>query len=119
MGGDLTLDSAPGIGTTFFFRASFAADAAAQAPTQPVLDGIGDRPVLIVEDTHSSRELLETLPERLVGAVRVGDHRGGSVVAPRPAERPARRPTVWRGRARLEAAWPERARGRRPNPCAR
>ena len=61
MGGDLTLDSTPGIGTTFFFRASFAADAVAEAPARPLPAGITSRPVLIVEDTDSSRELLETL----------------------------------------------------------
>ncbi len=61
MGGDLTLESAPGLGTTLFFRASFACDAVAGTPAQSLPAGVGGRPVLIVEDTDSSRELLETL----------------------------------------------------------
>jgi signal transduction histidine kinase/CheY-like chemotaxis protein/ligand-binding sensor domain-containing protein/HPt (histidine-containing phosphotransfer) domain-containing protein len=61
MGGELTLESAPESGTTFFFRASFASDAVAEAPVRPIPSEISARPVLIVEDTDSSRELLETL----------------------------------------------------------
>ena len=61
MGGELTLDSASGIGTTFFFRASFASEAAAETPVRSLPADISARPVLIVEDTDSSRELLETL----------------------------------------------------------
>ena len=61
MGGDLTLESAPGIGTTFFFRAPFASDAAAETPARLLPAGISGRPVLIVDDSASSRELLETL----------------------------------------------------------
>ena len=60
MGGDLTLDSTPGIGTTFFFTASFASTAAEASP-RLLPTGISERPVLIVDDSDSSRELLETL----------------------------------------------------------
>ena len=71
MGGDLTLESTPGVGTTFFFRASFDSDAVAEAtPARSLPAGIASRHVLIVEDTDSSRELLETLLARLVGPVR-------------------------------------------------
>jgi signal transduction histidine kinase/DNA-binding response OmpR family regulator len=61
MGGELTLESAPRLGTTFFFRATFACAAVAEAPARPLPAGITERAVLIVEDTDSSRELLETL----------------------------------------------------------
>ena len=119
MGGDLTLDSTPGIGTTFFFRASFAADAVAEAPARPLPADIGEPPRADCRGHRLEPGAARDAADTLVGTVRVGDHRRGSAVAPRAAERAARRPTVWPGRARLEAAWPERTRGRRANPCAR
>jgi two-component system sensor histidine kinase/response regulator len=63
MDGDLTFESAPGAGTTFFFTARFAVEepahqevAARVAPPQ-----VKEHPVLIVEDSATSRELLQTL----------------------------------------------------------
>ncbi|HET7220355.1 MAG TPA: response regulator [Vicinamibacterales bacterium] len=63
MNGDLTFESTPGAGTTFFFTARFAIEGAARkevsarvAPPQ-----VKEHPVLIVEDSATSRELLETL----------------------------------------------------------
>ena len=61
MGGDLTFESVPGAGTTFFFTARFATDAQQAAPARAVPSTLTERPVLIVEDSPTSRELLETL----------------------------------------------------------
>ncbi len=61
MGGDLTFESVPGAGTTFFFTARFATDAQQAAPARAVPSTLTEKPVLIVEDSPTSRELLETL----------------------------------------------------------
>jgi signal transduction histidine kinase/CheY-like chemotaxis protein/HPt (histidine-containing phosphotransfer) domain-containing protein len=60
MGGDLTFQSVPGIGTTFVFTARFGTDAIQNVPAQVARPPVTDRPVLIVEDSASSRELMET-----------------------------------------------------------
>jgi signal transduction histidine kinase/CheY-like chemotaxis protein/HPt (histidine-containing phosphotransfer) domain-containing protein len=62
MGGDLTFESTPGVGTTFTFTAVLRAssDAAAVAAPEPPA-ALRERPVLVVEDNDTSRELLETL----------------------------------------------------------
>ena len=61
MGGDLTVESAPGKGTSFFFTARFGVEAKSETPARGVPAGVAERPALIVEDTETSRELLETL----------------------------------------------------------
>ena len=61
MGGDLTFESAAGAGTSFYFTARFAADARQAVPLRQVPSRLLDKPVLIVEDSASSRELLEML----------------------------------------------------------
>jgi two-component system sensor histidine kinase/response regulator len=63
MGGDLTFESVPGTGTTFTFTGRFGV---APEKTVPVRTGplaLAERPALIVEDSATSRELLETLLE--------------------------------------------------------
>jgi two-component system sensor histidine kinase/response regulator len=61
MGGDLTFESALGKGTTFFFTARLGVEDQPEAPPRVVPAAVAERPVLIVEDTETSRELLETL----------------------------------------------------------
>ena len=61
MGGDLTVSSQPGVGTTLVFtcRMGFL-ETATTARQMPPAD-IQERPVLVVEDSDTSRELLTTL----------------------------------------------------------
>ncbi|MBL8228706.1 MAG: PAS domain S-box protein [Bryobacterales bacterium] len=61
MGGDLGVESAEGKGSTFSFTACFLAEAGESyaAPSAPL--AVRERPVLVVEDTPSSRELMEIL----------------------------------------------------------
>jgi len=61
MGGDLTVESATGKGSTFIFTARLAVETEPAAPSRMPPSAVTERPVLIVEDTTSSRELLETL----------------------------------------------------------
>ena len=61
MGGDLSVESTPGKGTSFFFTARLGVEAQSETPARSVPADIAERPALIVEDTETSRELLETL----------------------------------------------------------
>ena len=62
MGGDLTVESTLGKGTTFVFTARLAVEAhQPEGHTRVVPSAVAERPVLIVEDVETSRELLETL----------------------------------------------------------
>src|SRR4029079_13175395 len=54
MGGDLTFESIPSKGTTFFFTARLHVDPS-QRPVRGVPSAVAERPVLIVEDTGTSR----------------------------------------------------------------
>ena len=61
MEGDLTFESAPGHGTTFLFTVGFKAEAQTQPPAKVGPSALAEHPVLVVEDSPTSRELLETL----------------------------------------------------------
>src|SRR5262245_8117242 len=61
MRGDLTVESTPGKGSTFCFTARLAVEAQPEASPRVPPPSVTERPVLIIEDTASSRELLETL----------------------------------------------------------
>ena len=61
MGGDLSVESTPGKGTTFSFTARLGVVAEPTATMRLAPVTIAERPVLIVEDTETSRDLLETL----------------------------------------------------------
>jgi PAS domain S-box-containing protein len=61
MEGDLTVDSTPGKGTTFVFTARLGVEAHTSGPARVAPAAVAERPVLLVEDTETSRELLETL----------------------------------------------------------
>ena len=61
MGGDLSFESELGIGSTFYFTARFGVEATQGAPPKVVPVAMTRQPVLIVEDSAPSRELIETL----------------------------------------------------------
>jgi len=61
MDGDLTFESTRGVGTTFFFTARFGLEAQQNVPARIAPPEVTERPALIVEDSATSRELLETL----------------------------------------------------------
>ena len=61
MGGDLTFESAPGVGTTFCFTARFALDAQQDVAAPVTPPALAEKPALIVDDSETTRELLEML----------------------------------------------------------
>src|SRR5262249_34927379 len=63
MEGDLTFESEPGRGTTFFFTARLGVQDVQERPARDLPHGLRERKALVVEDTESSRELIETFFE--------------------------------------------------------
>jgi len=61
MGGDITVESKSGLGTTFFFTARVGCEETRDAPLRTPPPGIGERPILVVDDSETSRGLLKTL----------------------------------------------------------
>lgn len=61
MDGDLTFESVANVGTTFHFTARLALPQKQESHLRNVPVPVRERPVLVVEDTQSSRELLEML----------------------------------------------------------
>jgi signal transduction histidine kinase/CheY-like chemotaxis protein/HPt (histidine-containing phosphotransfer) domain-containing protein len=61
MGGDLTVSSQAGVGTTFLFTLRVKFDAAAETPERVAPPEVRERPVLVVDDSETSRDLLRML----------------------------------------------------------
>ena len=121
MGGDLTVESRRGRGHDVrLHRARSRVEASPRQPA-PVAPAIAstDGPVLIVEDTETSRELLETLLRagRFPMRRRPPAKRDWRCSSERNRTGTAR--SVRPRRARLDAARHERARRRRAHPSAR
>jgi two-component system sensor histidine kinase/response regulator len=65
MGGELAFESEPGVGTTFFFTARFGLDESQEPEAAAAVpDGVRAQTVLVVEDSPTSRDVLETFFRR-------------------------------------------------------
>jgi PAS domain S-box-containing protein len=78
MGGDLTFESEPGRGTTFFFNARFGVQPGEESTRTMLPEGILQNKALIIEDSATCRELLETYSQSFrIPCVSVGSAEEG------------------------------------------
>jgi two-component system sensor histidine kinase/response regulator len=61
MGGDITLETQAGVGSTFFFTARVGCERKQETPVRAPPARVRERPILVVDDSPTSRELLTTL----------------------------------------------------------
>jgi signal transduction histidine kinase/CheY-like chemotaxis protein len=72
MGGDVGVDSAPGVGSTFWFTAMLEVSEASQRELVPEV-GLRGRRILVADDSASARAFMSELLERMSFQVEVAD----------------------------------------------
>ncbi|WP_284187656.1 response regulator, partial [Zoogloea oryzae] len=85
MGGEVGVDSIPGVGSTFWFTACFGRGAAQPRRLVPRADLAG-RPVLVVDDNPNARDVLADMLRRMGFAVTAVDSGRAALHAVREAE---------------------------------
>ncbi|WP_298619222.1 response regulator [uncultured Zoogloea sp.] len=85
MGGEVGVDSIPGVGSTFWFTACFGRGAAQPRRLVPRADLAG-RPVLVVDDNPNARDVLADMLRRMGFAVTAVDSGRAALHAVRDAE---------------------------------
>ena len=112
MGGDLTVESTPGKGTTFVFTARLSVEAQPEAPSsrrpRQRRRAAGPHRGRYRDEPRAARD---TLPE-LVDSAGVGGHCRGGTCAAGTSQWQRRKRSVRPRGARLDAAWHEWTRGR-------
>ena len=91
MGGDLDVESAPGAGSTFFFEIELGVAPPTARQVGSTLAALRGLRVLVVDDSRTSREILERTLTSLsfeVTCVESGEQALAAVAAVKPSERP-------------------------------